>query len=99
LGWSKASFDVVDWDALYATLCNKPQMYQQWLVKQRSGFCGTQSMVARWNLARDGKYPNCGEAETAAYLKICPSEGRVGLLMEMTEDLKNGYTTTMPTQN
>ena len=88
LGWSKASFDAVDWEALDATLRSKPQMYQQWLAKQSSGFCGTQSMVARWNPARDGKCPNCGEAETSAHLNRCSSEGRTTLHTEMTDDLK-----------
>jgi len=44
-------------------------MYQQWLAKQILGFCGTQSMVARWNQARDGKCPNCGKQEPVAHLK------------------------------
>ena len=31
LGWSKSSFDAVDWDTLANTLATKPHMYQQWL--------------------------------------------------------------------
>ena len=41
LGWSKASFDAVDWDTLDAVIATKPHMYLQWLSKQSSGFCGT----------------------------------------------------------
>ena len=46
LGWSREAFRAVDWEALDATLHKKPQMYKQWLAKQCSGFCGTQTMVA-----------------------------------------------------
>ncbi len=55
LGWSKPAFNVVAWEELDAVLARKGQMYRQWLSKQSSGFCGTQSMVARWDTTRDDK--------------------------------------------
>ena len=89
LGWSAVAFNAVDWEALAATLHNKPQMYQQWLAKQSSGFCSTQSMVARWNPARDGKCPNCGEQKTAAHLNRC-------CCRRWWQIFVSGYTTTIP---
>ena len=88
LGWSKSSFDAVDWLALDATLATKGQMYKLWLANQSSGFCGTQSMVAHWDKSRDGKCPNCGRVETAHHLNICHSQNRTDLLMDMADDLE-----------
>ena len=33
LGWTQASFDVIDWKARDATLHGKLQLYKQWLAK------------------------------------------------------------------
>ena len=88
LGWSKESFHAVDWRVLDAALANKGQMYKLWLAKQCSGFCGTQTMVAHWDRARDGKCPNCQRKETARHLNLCPSRDRTRLLYEMTDDLQ-----------
>ena len=87
LGWTKASFDAVDWDTLDATLESKPQMYRQWLSKQSSGFCGTQQMVAHWDPTRDGNCPDCHRPETASHLCLCPNGDRTRLLKDMTADL------------
>ena len=54
LGWSKEAFRAVDWETLSECLRFKPQMYQLWLSKQSSGFCGTQDMVARWDATSYG---------------------------------------------
>ncbi len=87
LGWSKASFDAVDWRALDSTLDPKPQMYKEWLAKQCSGFCGTQSMVARWDHTRNGLCPNCGKKEDAAHLNVCTDRERTRLLNTMADNL------------
>ena len=89
LGWSREAFRAVDWEALDATLHKKPQMYKQWLAKQCSGFCGTQTMVARWDSKRDGKCPDCGCRENAAHLNLCRDEGRDKLFNDMTTELQN----------
>ena len=89
LGWSREAFRAVDWEALDATLHKKTQMYKQWLAKQCSGFCGTQTMVARWDSKRDGKCPDCGCRENAAHLNLCRDEGRDKLFNDMTTELQN----------
>ena len=87
LGWSPVSFDAVDWRMLALTLDSKPKMYQLWLTKQVTGFCGTQSMMAHWDDERDGKCPNCGAPETSEHLTLCRSPVRVSLFEDMTHDL------------
>ena len=89
LGWSKDSFNAVDWRTLSECLSTKPQMYQQWLSKQSSGFCGTQDMVARWDAASDGKCPNCRCRESAAHLMLCPDRDRTRLLHAMADELQS----------
>lgn len=89
LGWSKDSFNAVDWRTLSECLCSKPQMYQQWLSKQSSGFCGTQDMVARWGASSDGKCPNCRCRESAAHLMVCPDRDRTRLLHAMADGLQS----------
>jgi hypothetical protein len=88
LGWSKESFFAVDWRALDATLDSKPQMYKQWLAKQASGFCGTQTMVAHWDKTRDGKCPCCQRVDTAHHLNLCGDPDRTRLFHEMADKLK-----------
>ena len=88
LGWSKASFDAVAWEALDATLDTKGQMYCQWLSKQSSGCCGTQQMVSYWDKSRDNSCPNCGRRETASHLNLCYSTERSQLLTEMATNLE-----------
>ena len=88
LGWSKESFFAVDWRALDATLDSKPQMYKQWLAKQASGFCGTQTMVAHWDKTRDGKCPCCQRVETAHHLNLCGDPDRTRLFNEMADKLE-----------
>ena len=87
LGWSKQSFDAVAWRELDLTLSKKGQMYRQWLAKQCSGFCGTQSMVCRWDATRDDRCPDCGRRETASHLNLCPDKDRTQLLADMSTKL------------
>ena len=85
LVWNKEAFDAVDWRALDATLHNKPQIYKQWLTKQCSGFCGTQTMVAYWDINCDGKCPNCKKPETVSHLNLCGDAERTRFFMNMTD--------------
>jgi len=64
-------------------------MYQQWLSKQCSGFCGTQSMVVHWDDTRDGTCPNCKKKETADHPNPCENSDRTKLLTLMADKLGN----------
>ena len=88
LGWSREAFRAVDWKTLTACLQSKPQMYQLWLSKQSSGFCGTQDMVARWDATSDGRCPNCRCRESSAHLMVCPDRDRTKLLHAMADELQ-----------
>ena len=87
LGWSKEAVDVVDWRALDETLYNKPRMYKQWLAKQCSHFCGSQTMVAHWDAIVMGKFPNCKKPETASHLNLCGDAEHTRLFIDMTDTL------------
>jgi len=88
LGWSKRSFDAVDWVAFDATLNTKGHMYQLWLSKQSSGCYATQVMVSYWDKTRDGKCPDCGKRETANHLNLCSDPDRTRLLHDMVASLQ-----------
>ena len=87
LGWSTGAFRAVDWWALDATLATKGTMYKLWLSKQASGCCGTQRMVARWDLERDGRCPDCGAVERPSHLNVCPNPERTSLLGQMADSI------------
>ena len=87
LGWSKESFQAVDWAMLDSTLSKMPPMYKQWLAKLGSGFCQTQQMVAHWDSSQDGKCPNCKRPEPASHLNLCSNADRTRLLCDMANQL------------
>jgi len=62
-------------------------MYKEWLAKQCSGFCGTQSMLARWDPSRNGMCPNCGKMEDAAHLNVCTDRECTRLLNTMADNM------------
>lgn len=47
LCWYEDAFDRVDWLSLDLALSKKSKIYQIWLAKQASSFCGTQFMTSR----------------------------------------------------
>ena len=73
--------------ALDAKLATKGQLYKQWLVKQCSGFCGMQQMVARWDPERDVKCPDCGCEERASHLNICYNPEWMLLLTRVADSI------------
>ncbi len=87
--WLAESFTEVDWEHLDLALAQKPDLYKIWRSKQNSGFCGTRVQVGRYSghAHPDEQCPNCGGQETAAYLMLCPNNGRSKLLIKNTDEL------------
>jgi len=87
-----AAFDSVDWEGLDSVVSHRPKMFQIWLAKQASGFCGTRKMVARMNGhdGQDDSCPNCDEeGEDASHLNVCSDDGRSTLFFEMVDCLED----------
>ena len=83
------TFDSVTWEDLRHLLARRPKMYQIWLSKQSSGFCGTGVMLRRWDKNESGMCPNCGIPETAAHLNRCRNKIRLELLSDSLNDLSD----------
>lgn len=62
-------------------------MFQLWLSKQSSGFCGTGARLKIWDATESGRCPNCGCLETAAHLNRCKSKIRQDLFTDSLYDL------------
>ena len=64
-------FEEVSWEDLGNMIQQKPKMYQLWLGKQGSGYCGTGEMLRRRDKKADFSCPNCGQVEDATHLCQC----------------------------
>ena len=62
-------------------------MHRQWMSKQFSSFCGTEQMVAHWDLTRDGNCMDSHRSETGSHLCLCQNRDRTCLPKDLTADL------------
>jgi hypothetical protein len=79
LGWHEDAFDRVDWLSLDFALSKKLKMYQIWLAKQASSFCGTRLMASRMFDNSETSCPSCllpDERASHLNLCICPERTR-----------------------
>ena len=84
-------FDSVDWPSLRTVQARRPKMFQLWLTKQASKFCGSRVQMARMHghEGEDDACPNCGNpGERASHLNVCVDEGRSKLFFEMVDRLE-----------
>ena len=89
LGWHEDAFDRVDWLSLDFALSKKSKMYQIWLAKQASSFCGTRLMTARMLDNSDTCCPNCLlPDERASHLNQCLSPERTRQFRESIASLQ-----------
>ena len=79
-------FEEVSWEDLGDTMQRKPKMYQLWLGKQGSGYCGTGEMLARRDDNADSRSPNCACVEDTAHLCRCQDKDRRQALRKWMED-------------
>jgi hypothetical protein len=77
----KRHFNLIAWEAVYASLHGVPQMIQLWACKQVWDIAGTNSLRLRWDKLIKKWCPSCGQArETAAHVLSCDEVGRVKTL-------------------
>jgi hypothetical protein len=71
------AFDKVDWEMVYQTLHEVPQMFQQWACKQVMSIAGTME----WDESVVRKCPSClQKRDTCAHVLFCEHAGRVATL-------------------
>ena len=85
---SEDDFEEVSWPDLGNTIQRKPKMYQLWLGKQGSGYCGTGKMLQRRDKSADSSCPNCGRMEDTQHLCRCRDSGRRQLLRDSVDSLR-----------
>jgi hypothetical protein len=74
---SNQEFDRVDWEMVYETLNNAPQLFQVWACKQGMGI----ACPVEWDKSVVRKCPSCMIArDTCEHVLHCRSEGRVETL-------------------
>jgi hypothetical protein len=79
-------FNLIAWEAVYASLHGVPQMFQLWACKQVWDIAGTNSLCLTWNNLIKKWCPSCGRArETAAHMLSCNQVGRVKTLQATIE--------------
>ncbi len=89
LGWHDDAFDRVDWLSLDFTLSKKSKMYQIWLAKQASSFCGTRLMTSQIFNNSDTCCPNCLRPdERSTHLNLCLCPERTRQFKESVADLQ-----------
>jgi hypothetical protein len=89
LGWSQATFGVVDWSAIAAALPGKPEMFGLWLSKQSIGVCATRKNLGRIQDMLNDQCPNCGSIqEDNNHLNRCPDSGRCQLFRSDVKELQ-----------
>ena len=84
------SFELVAWDSLTTALSKKPKMYQQWLAKQTSGYCGVGSRIKYFGKGHCHKCPSCGDPnEDANHLMRCKDKTRREVLQRSVDELES----------
>jgi hypothetical protein len=83
-----ADFDKIWWHGLDLAMSSFPKMYRIFVLKQVSGWCGTNSKISLWDLTISNLCPNCGMVkETSKHMTRCLHEGRVKLFRESMMDV------------
>jgi hypothetical protein len=78
-----SEFDSIWWSGLQQAMASYPKMFQIFISKQVSGWCGSNSKLSLWDSNVDNTCPNCGMVnETSKHMTRCTHEGRVTLLHE-----------------
>jgi hypothetical protein len=84
----ESAFHLIHWDNLSKTMDSLPKMFQVWVTKHVSGFCGTHEHLARLYSSTDNCCQCCGSLnESTRHITRCPNPGRVQMFDETVSDL------------
>lgn len=74
---SKYDFHLIYWDGMEPALRPFSEMFQVWVTKHISHFCGTNRQLSRWDTSIKNECPSCGRPnETTSHITQCRHEGR-----------------------
>jgi hypothetical protein len=92
---SRFVFPTIYWEGMNRFLSNSPQMFQTWLTKHVSGFCGTNRHLSRIDDTVVNTCPCCGHSdESVAHITRCPDPGRQTALSHAVDNLTQWLTAT-----
>jgi hypothetical protein len=75
---SHRHFHLICWDAVECAMQKFPQMFQTWVTKQVSHFCGTNRHLSNIDPSVENTCPSCGETDEAVqHITRCSDPGRV----------------------
>jgi hypothetical protein len=81
-------FDSIWWPGVRKVMDSYPKMFRVFIMKQVSGWCGSNSRCSLWDTSVSNICPNCGLVrETSKHLTRCKHEGRVILFCELTQEV------------
>lgn len=81
-------FHLIHWDNLHKTMDSLPKMFQVWITKHVSGFCGNNRHLARLYSKIENRCHCCGAMnESINHITRCPNPGRVKMFDETVSDL------------
>lgn len=81
-------FDLICWDGVSAAMEVYPRMFQVWVTKMVSHFCGTNHQLSRIDSEIENKCLCCGwEDELTQHIKRCLDEGRTAMFEESVDIL------------
>jgi hypothetical protein len=80
---SASNFDLIYWDGVSAAMEVYPRMFQVWVTKLVSHFCGTNRQLSRIDPNIENVCPCCGEAdESVGHVTRCLDDGRTKMFEE-----------------
>ena len=81
-------FHLIHWDNLSKTMDSLPRMFQVWITKHVSGFCGNNKHLVRLYPSITNQCHCCGAPnESTNHITRCPNPGRVKMFDETVFDL------------
>ena len=85
----KRDFHLVYWDGVEEVMTSYPEMFQTWVTKHVSHFCGTNRQLSRIDPAISNACPSCGcPDESPGHITKCLESGRTAMFEESIEELE-----------
>ncbi len=83
-----SKFNSIWWAGLHWAIASYPKMFQIFISKQVSGWCGSNSKLLLWDSNVNNICPNCGIInETTKHMTRCTHEGWVTLFRESVQEV------------
>ena len=85
----KRDFHLVYWDGVEEVMASYPEMFQTWVTKHVSHFCGTNRQLSRIDSEVSNACPSCGSPdESPSHITKCLETGRTAMFEESIKELE-----------